>query len=375
MNKNLYLESINMIIDRVENTLDTSPIGFPHYADQQTGKWTFSSNGDWTGGYWVGMLWLTYQITKNKKFKNEAEKLSFKLESRIYDDTVFRGMLFYYSSSLGSILNENDDLKKLGLNAANEFAKSFDKIAKVFPLGETAEETIVGRSETNIDTLMCTPLLWWSGKIHNKVDHYKLALDHAHTLINYCVRNDGSICQSASFNETNGKLVKRYTHKGFSETSCWSRGQAWGMLGYIFAYIYTKEKKFLEVAIQTSDYFINRLPKDNIPFYDFDDPNIPNVEKDTSAATIAAAALIKIHKYGFKSSQNTIYKETAENILESLIGNHLTPINKEDFRPFGILTDSCYNRNIKLATNNELIWGSYYFLESLCELTNIVNII
>ena len=147
------------------------------------------------------------------------------------------------------------------------------------------------------------------------------------------------------------------------------------MLGYIFAYIYTKEKKFLEVAIQTSDYFINRLPKDNIPFYDFDDPNIPNVEKDTSAATIAAAALIKIHKYGFKSSQNTIYKETAENILESLIGNHLTPINKEDFRPFGILTDSCYNRNIKLATNNELIWGSYYFLESLCELTNIVNII
>ena len=125
----------------------------------------------------------------------------------MYDDTVFRGMLFYYSSSLGSILNENYDLKKLGLNAANEFAKSFDKIAKVFPLGETAEETIVGRSETNIDTLMCTPLLWWSGKLHNNVDHYKLALDHAYTLINYCVRNDGSICQSASFNETNSLYI------------------------------------------------------------------------------------------------------------------------------------------------------------------------
>ena len=33
--------------------------------------------------------------------------------------------------------------------------------------------------------------------------------------------------------------------------------------------------------------------------------------------------------------------------------------------PGGILTRGCYNHRIGLATDNELVWGSYYLYEAL----------
>ena len=47
---------------------------------------------------------------------------------------------------------------------------------------------------------------------------------------------------------------------------------------------------------------------------------------------------------------------------------HLSPAGDPD-RPAGILGDACYNKRIGLATNHELVWGTYFLLESMWTLT------
>ena len=52
----LWRNAIAKVLQRIEATASETALGFPHYADTTTGKWTLSENGDWTGGFWNGML-------------------------------------------------------------------------------------------------------------------------------------------------------------------------------------------------------------------------------------------------------------------------------------------------------------------------------
>jgi unsaturated chondroitin disaccharide hydrolase len=43
---------------RIDDTAARVGDRFPHWADPGTGTWTTTSDGDWTGGYWIGVLWV-----------------------------------------------------------------------------------------------------------------------------------------------------------------------------------------------------------------------------------------------------------------------------------------------------------------------------
>ena len=49
------------------------------------------------------------------------------------------------------------------------------------------------------------------------------------------------------------------------------------------AYRETRNVYLLETARRVADYYINRLPNDCIPYWDFDDPAIPDAPRDSSA--------------------------------------------------------------------------------------------
>jgi unsaturated chondroitin disaccharide hydrolase len=367
---NLYDDAINRILVRVNETLDQVREEYPHFADPETGLWTTTKSGDWTGGYWCGMLWLSSIITNDDKYRERGKRWALRLEPRIQSDTVFKGFLFYYAWVLGHLLFKDEELRTLAHRGAKSLANMYNRKAGIIPLGHEAEEAEkVGLGETNIDSLIPLPVLFWASKDLGRKEFYDIALNHAKKLMTFCVREDGSICQSATFDPNDGRMVKRYTHKGYSEDSTWARAQAWGIQGFTLAYIYTRDAEFLDMAAKAADYFIDRLPDDRVPFYDFDDPRIPNVEKDTSAAAITASAMVKMAKLG----KGEKYKVAAEEIVDSLIRNYLTPVSKEDKRPVGILTNGCYNKRIGLATKNELIWGDYYLLEALSLLSTKIK--
>lgn len=118
----------------------------------------------------------------------------------------------------------------------------------------------------------------------------KIATSHAYKTLESHVRPDNSTCHVVNFEQRDGSVKARMTNQGYADESCWSRGQAWGITGFVQCYRWTKEPQFLEASKQLADYFLDRLPTDGVPPWDFDAPQ-PS-PRDTSAAMIAAYGML-----------------------------------------------------------------------------------
>jgi unsaturated chondroitin disaccharide hydrolase len=362
-----YDESIARLLGRIRLTSDSGLDGFPHHGDVTTGAWTTSPDGFWTGGYWVGALWLASVATGEAELKASAQDWLQRLESRIDSQTVFRGFLFLYAGALGADLAEDSRATDFAIRAARSLAATFDERAGLMPLGRDAEEAhTVGPSETNIDGLTASPLLLWAAARTGDAELRRIALSHAHRNAHYCVRDDGGVIQSATFDAGTGALVRRFTHKGSTDDSVWTRAQSWAMLGFtLSATLAPEDVALLAHAEQVSDWWLDHVPADLVAYWDFDVEQGGASRRDTSGTAIAAAALLKLCRIHPDREKAARYRDGAERTIEALVRRHLTPTDPADPRPHGILADGCFDHRAGVAMSNELIWGDYYLLESL----------
>ena len=362
----IWADALGCMRTRIDKTAYQVSEGFPHYADPQSAEWTPSETGDWTGGFWNGMLWLAYKETKEQKYLDWAERWTELLRPRAETETIFRGFLFYYGAALGDILLGNELGKEVGLSGAEELAALYNPNARVIPLGEEAEEASdVGRGDANIDGVQSTSLLVWASRHLDDQGLHDVGIEHALRINELCVRKDNSVCQSARFDTENGEMLERYTHKGYGDGTTWARAQAWAMLGYAVNAIWAPQRKeFLDIAMRTADWWLEHAPEDSVAFWDFDAP--PEERKrDTSGTAIATAALLKLGSLAPSEGDRQRYRKAAEVTTLALVEDYLTPTSPNDDRAPGILTQGCYNYRIGLATENELIWGDYYLFEAL----------
>jgi unsaturated chondroitin disaccharide hydrolase len=175
----------------------------------------------------------------------------------------------------------------------------------------------------------------------------------------YFIREDGSTYHEVDFDPQGGEVMKKTILQGYNAESCWSRGQAWGICGFAIAYKYTKREEFLRTAEKLADYYIANSPPDYVPYWDFNDPKIPNTVKDSSAATITACGLLEL----FELSEENKFGDIALNILNSLCNNYLSEDDKEE-----ILKHGCFHKPEGNGIDESLIWGDYYFMEALTKL-------
>jgi hypothetical protein len=158
-----------------------------------------------------------------------------------------------------------------------------------------------------------------------------------------------------------GKVVKKNTHQGYSHESAWARGQVWGLYGYTMCYRFAKDKKYLELAEKIAAFVLDHpnMPKDLVPYWDFNAPNIPNEEKDVSAAAILASGLYELSTY---SKNGKLYKDKADKIIESLTNNYRSSMGEN--KGF-ILMHSTGSRPSKSEVDVPLTYADYYYLEAL----------
>jgi unsaturated chondroitin disaccharide hydrolase len=354
-------DAIERIRVRVEDTARSACEGFPHFADPETKRWTWSPDGDWTGGYFCAMLWLgaaTGPAADRKRWLAWARKFTERLRPRLASESSSRALLFYYGAALGSILCGERGARGLALQAAGALAKMYNPRAGVLPLGAAFEEVSnVGATEAEIDTVQAVALLMWACRESGDRSLREIAVSHARRHIEFCLRPDGSVCQSASFDSETGAMLRRYTHKGISDHSTWARAQAWGMLGWALSVQWCEDPSFLEPAERAADWWIEHVPADRVAFWDFDDPAIANTNRDTSATAIAAASLLKLSALSRDERKRQGWRAAAEAAVRALMERHL---GEE-----GGLWDGCFNKRIGLATRHELIWGTYYLFEAL----------
>ncbi|MGA8459876.1 MAG: hypothetical protein WB800_31055 [Streptosporangiaceae bacterium] len=185
-----------------------------------------------------------------------------------------------------------------------------------------------------------------------------IALAHARGHLALCMRADGSVAQSATYDHQ-GRLSGQASIEGSSRDSTWARAQAWAMLGLAQA-AHLAGGELTQPAKRAADWYLDHLPADGVCFWDFDDPAIPNAPRDTSAAAIAAAALLKL-----AAANGGQYRAAAEHIIDALAARHLAA--------HGGLRDGCYEQRNGIATSNELIWGDYFLLEALLALDGVIR--
>ena len=325
---------------------------FPHITEN--GKWVTTEDGYWTGGFWIGLLWYAHKITGDEKYKDEAYKWSKRLESRKNDKTFDLGFLFYPSFVVGYEITRDSSLRKIALESANTLSTLFHEKAgfvyhEIKLNGKKAGRTI-------IDVMMNLSLLWWAYEETGNKKCYNIAHTHSKRTIEEFIRDDYSTIHVIDFNLGTGEIIRKITVQGYSNDSCWSRGQAWAIYGFTLAYKYTKDELFLKTAGNLAEYFINNLPDDFVPYWDPNDPEIQNAVKDSSAAAIACSGLLTLSEFSGRED----FREISVSILNSLCNNYLVKEGKN-----GILKHGCYHKPENIGVDESLIGGDYYFIEAL----------
>ena len=358
------------MIGRLRATLAAPLDGWPDHADPKTGQWITKADGDCTGGFFAGWLWLAGR--QHPDLLPAARKWGYGLQIRLRSKTHYRGMLFYPGVLLGHLLHGEDEGRELTIAVARALADDFNAAAGVIGLGEEGEETSnLGPGETTVDAIgMIVACLTFAARETGDDRLREMALSHALKHIDWCVREDGSVCQSASFDTETGEHTRRYTHKGYSADSTWGRAQAWAMLGYAIAAIWLPEEpRFLETAERIADWWVDNVPADGVPFWDFGDPRIPDTWRDTSAPAMTTAALLKIAALTADPAKAARYRRASETCVRTLITEWMTPQAPGEDRPAGMLVGACYHPTVGHAVDCEAVWPDYYLFESLEVLT------
>lgn len=324
---------------------------FPHITC--SGRWIFTKDTDWANGFWVGLLWLCYVLTDDRKYIEIAYRWLNRIEKRKKEKTFDLGFLFYPSFVLGFQITGDRNLKGIALEAAKTMSGLFHKKAGF--IYNEIKDGKQKKARTIIDVMMNLPLLWWAYEETGDTRYYDIAHQHSFNTIKEFIRDDYSTIHVIDFDLETGEIIRKVTAQDYSDDSCWSRGQAWAIYGFSLAYQSSGEKKFIELAGGLADYFISNLPADYVPYWDFNDPEIPNSVKDSSAAAIACSGLLTLSELNHKQR----FKQAAIDMLNSLSTNYLA----EDSE--GILKHGCYHKSANLGVDESLIWGDYYFVEAL----------
>ena len=255
----------------------------------------------WTNGFWAGLMWLMYIVTKNETYKVAAENSEVMLDRALKDyDGLHHdvGFMWHITSGVNYRLSGNKDSKVRNMYAANVLAGRFNLAGKFIRAWNKWDPSDFNTGWTIIDSMMNIPLLYWASKESDDPRFSYIAIAHADTTMDMHVRPDGSVVHIVVHDHINGGKIGEETGQGYAIGSSWSRGQAWALYGFVLSYIYTKNEAYLDTAKKVAHYFIADLAMkdDYLPDCDLRQPK-DKVVKDSSAGAIAACGLIEIARH------------------------------------------------------------------------------
>lgn len=166
------------------------------------------------------------------------------------------------------------------------------------------------------------------------------------------------------YDSTTGKVLWRGTVQGYSDSSTWARGESWGLYGFTMAYHYTKDPQFLKQAKKIAHYILTNknLPDDDVPYWDYNAPNIPNALRDASAAAIMSSAFIELSHY--VNSQDSIrYIKAAGTTLKSLSKSPYRAKKVGNNHGF-ILREGVDNKPANFEVSVPLNFSDYYYIQA-----------
>lgn len=170
-------------------------------------------------------------------------------------------------------------------------------------------------------------LLFWASVELRSPHLHNIAKTHAKSTQAHLIRLNSSTFHVVNFDQVTGAVKAKFTNQGYSDTSSWSRGQAWAITGFAQTYGWTGDSNFLDTARGCADYFLKRLEESGsgVPPWDFDAPSEDGKKPaDTSAAMIACYGLLLLHRSLISLGHQSPYLNAALHILSSVCSTHIS---------------------------------------------------
>ncbi|MER7762975.1 sugar ABC transporter permease [Streptomyces sp. NPDC097619] len=308
------VRALDAVLERVAETSAAVGDRFPLYADPDSGEWTTTGRGSWTGGCWAGLLWLRARRTGRPADRELAVRTTARLAPWVEADTAARGLILWY----GTALADDPGSARLRTAAAEACRAAYEPALGLVPWGSAfGGPRLLARPDGAPGTARLLALVDPAAATSHLATHLRLCLDHGTR------RYDGPEA---------GWVPAPGPGPG------WSRGRAWLHLAAADAGPRSTRGPGMPSPLS--------LP--SVPPADTDAP------VDTSAAAVTAVALLRAGR-----------REAGTEVLRAVVRGHL--------RAGGRLVDGCYEAERGLAVRHELVWGTFFLAAGLAVTTGLAH--
>ncbi len=354
-------KAIDAVLQKIDGMMERFGDRFP-FCSSTNGKYEIIDNIEWTTGFWTGMLHLAYEYSGKEKYRTLADTHVHSFKERIDRkgaDVRHHDLGFLYTLSCVASykLTKNQTARQAALEAADFLATRYLPQAGIIQAwGDLSDPEQQGRMI--IDCNLNVPLLYWTSAATGNPAYREMAQEHI-------IRPDASTFHTFYMGTETGAPRFGKTHQGKSDDSCWARGQAWGIYGFMLSYAYTHDASFLDTVQRLAHYFLNRLPSDLIPYWDLSITEPSDEPRDSSSAAIAVCGLLELLKYLPLTDPDW---HTYENAVYALVRNMTERYVSSDMQEDGVLLHSTYALPQGLGIDEFCIWGDYFYFEALMRL-------
>jgi hypothetical protein len=345
-----------------------------HYKDStlfprsyEKNKVNFVSSEDWTSGFFPGILWYLYEYSGDENILKSARRWTNSLKEQCYNTSTHDiGFIINSSFGQGFRLTRDESYQEILNIAAGSLASRYNDDIRCIKSLDAFEGY---KFPVLIDNMVNLEILYKAWRWNNDRYLYTIANEHAIRTMEMHFKPDFSSFQIVDYNLDDFRPEFRGTFQGYADSSSWSRGQAWGLYGFILAFRETRDRVYLDQSIRIANYILahDNFPGDCIPYWDFNSPDIPGAQRDAAAAAVLASAFIELSTCEeVENSQQ--YLVIAENIINSFASQgYIAGISEcENF----ILKHCTGNMPGRREVDVPLIYGDYYFLEALMKYKN-----
>jgi len=331
----LLSSAVDAVFERVEHTRAQVEGYFPVYCTGPQQAWFVSRRGSWVGGFWIALLTLLARRTKQQAAVRSAIAAAERSRHWLREPLSERSMVFWYGlSGAGDLIPQ---AQAYLTEAAQLVAGSYDPA-----LQACASE---GRGDEDgplfsVDALAATTaLLGWGARLDERY-------------MRYAWHNFESHRKRCFLGDSVRTPVRASGEPASTTRDAWSRGHAWALLASVEAVRVCGHDCAAVAKTLANTWLAKTTRTQGIPTWNLSGSG----PVDTSAAAIAALALLKLVNLGVGSAGE--YLQHAHRTLVCLAADYVVKQGEDRGRLWG----GCYDWDKQLVPDGELIWGTYFFL-------------
>jgi unsaturated chondroitin disaccharide hydrolase len=322
-------------------------------------------DNNWIGGFFPGSLWLIYEETGDTNYANWAQAWQTALAPEQYS-TAADDVSFLINTSFGNgyRITGNPAYKSILIQTCRSFTNRWNHI-----VGCLADDRLLTPPpfEVIIDTMMNTEI-FYRPDLGMDTNMLFMANSHAGRTLTNHLRADGSTFMRVVYDGvTNGSVLFKDNRVPIGPLDTWARGQSWATHAFPLLYRNTGDARFLDMAKKVADFYISVAPADYVPFWYYPSNGVTTgFLRDSSAASVTLSGLVDLSQLVTNDADGARYWLAAHNLFASLSSTNYLAVNTTN----AILL---HGNPVDANTDTSLIYGDYYFIESLKRLNDLFN--